>query len=593
MYGGGYNDEHNEYYDGKHYIRVPPHILCTPVMAELPKLYGDANEKDLIIFVAVSYYLDEDEYEGFFSYKRFQDKDKGDDTELKRGHYVGSAIMSYILGDASRWSSQVHLDLSTDWSAPENATIVGALEVHPDMYESGAFALSSPTIADIDGDGNPEAILGTSMGMIYVFDARSMNKRDKWPVQLKYPVETRILVEDVVGDTNLELFVGDVAGNLVCLNHDGGRIWNRNLPLSVGHGGPITGSSPLTMGDVDGDGHLDIVRVIHFDDVTLVFAVNAATGKDVPNFPIQLDKKSLPKTANPDELHKQLAQPLLVDLHSDQSFLLDYIRRKGAPWQPRRRSTSSTFGSAPGLHIVQPLGEDVYVVEAGSGCSHKIAVGAPVSAMVQVDDVHGKDLMDLVVATETGKIVTFETTAPFHALNSWSSGELRSSTNALAHGYSASQGIFVHSREFSNIFGVVVPIQFEIFDNRPNIASEPDKQVYKVEIRAGTSGKRTVWRGEYNKTGIYTERVYIRYGPGYYAMSVVMFTSHGLVYEDSFSVGYNVFFMQGFGLLLWFPLVLVCIAVFLCGAKKTSWEDADDDDDRGGGQGILGRSLPS
>ena len=62
-YGGlddeyrGRNDRHREYYDAKHYIRVPPHVLCTPVLAELPKLYTNTDEKEDILFIAVSYFV--------------------------------------------------------------------------------------------------------------------------------------------------------------------------------------------------------------------------------------------------------------------------------------------------------------------------------------------------------------------------------------------------------------------------------------------------------------------------------------------------------------------------------------------------------
>jgi hypothetical protein len=61
--GGGddtysaHNERHREYYDTKHYIRIPPHVLCTPVLAELPKLYSNTDEKEDILFVAVSYFV--------------------------------------------------------------------------------------------------------------------------------------------------------------------------------------------------------------------------------------------------------------------------------------------------------------------------------------------------------------------------------------------------------------------------------------------------------------------------------------------------------------------------------------------------------
>jgi hypothetical protein len=99
----------------------------------------------------------------------------------------------------------------------------------------------------------------------------------------------------------------------------------------------------------------------------------------------------------------------------------------------------------------------------------------------------------------------------------------------------------------------------------------------------------------YNSTGVYTERLYIPYGPGYYSISAVLKTTNGIMYEDTFHLGYNVHFMDGFGLLLWLPLVLAAIPIVFCGRKKLNWDDEDFDDGARGdrGLGILGRALPT
>ena len=104
FYSGRYSALHEDYFDEKHYIRLPPHILCTPVLVEMPKLYSN-NEKETenLLFLPVSYYFDEDEYEGFFSYKRFDHRDSGDETETQRGMYVANAIMIFHFGDNPRW----------------------------------------------------------------------------------------------------------------------------------------------------------------------------------------------------------------------------------------------------------------------------------------------------------------------------------------------------------------------------------------------------------------------------------------------------------------------------------------------------------
>uniref|UniRef100_A0A7S2Y4Q3 DEX1 C-terminal domain-containing protein n=1 Tax=Entomoneis paludosa TaxID=265537 RepID=A0A7S2Y4Q3_9STRA len=507
-YGGGGGDyEHDDFYDDKHYIRVPPHILSTPVLVEIPKLYGDQDMEDFLM-VTATYFFDEDEYEGKFSYKRFTVSDHGDENEVKRGQYVSSAILAYTFDGMGRWSAQTHLDLSTDFTAPENATLVGAIPIRSDVSEMGAFALSSPTVADVDGDGSLDVLVGTSMGFLYMFDARNLYKRENWPIQLKAPIESQPLVEDVVGDTNLEIFVMDVTGNVVCLTHDAKVLWNRDILKSLGFGNAIAGMSPMTLGDVNGDGSLDLVLTVKVDGRWVIFAFDASSGRDVKNFPLELDQVN--DRDRDGDTRRKIKQPLLVDLHTNQDHILEYIRRNSTAFVKETASIGKgkdpsvpQGGVANGLHIVQPISRQLHIVEAGSGCTQKVLIGDEVSSMVQVDDIHGTNRLDLLVSTGSGNVVTLESPATFHPLNTWSNGQMRG-RNSHAHGYSASQGIYVHevSRQYTDIFGVYVPVTFEIFDNRPGISREPDKRKYTVEIRDGTSSKRALHKQEYTSSGV-------------------------------------------------------------------------------------------
>lgn len=610
MYGGpagGYDDYYgryrsyrDDYYDEKHYVRVNPHILSTPTLAEVPKLYGNTDEVEDMLFVPVSYYLDEDEYEGHFSYKRFENTDAGDETEVKRGMYVASAIMIYQLGNDPRWGRQEHLDLSTDHSSPQNVTLLGKIPVKEDSTRMGAFALGRPAIADIDGDDKLEVLIGTSMGIVYCFDATHMTMKNNWPIQMQHAVESPIVVEDIAANTKLEVLVSDIGGNVACFDEEANKVWHRDVRAAVCDC-PCTvrASSHMSLGDVDGDGTLDVAIAfqIRFEErnteTTYVFALNGANGNDLQSFPLAFETPaSLLSKPHEDWVHQQLPGLLLVDLHEDQSQMMDYIRRNGTKWTKRERSSSKPGGgSAPGLHVILAVGETLYIIEAGSGCIQNFDVGEEVFAQVQVDDVHGTNNLDLVVSTTSGNIITMESSAPYHPLNVWNNGEFRGRYNNHAHGYSASQGIFVHSvsREYRDIFGVFVPVTFEIFDNRPNIAFETAKKVYKVEIRDGTSTKRAMWRNTYNETGVYTERLYIPHSAGYYSLTVQMRTTNGLVYEDVFHIGYNVNYMDGFGLMLWLPLLLAAITIFLGSSRNIRWDDDDYEKDRnGGGLGILG-----
>jgi hypothetical protein len=58
-----------------------------------------------------------------------------------------------------------------------------------------------------------------------------------------------VVTKDNKGD--LEILVGDMRGNLLCVSRSGTVLWDRQLPGSIG-------ATP-TVGDVNGDGALDVV----------------------------------------------------------------------------------------------------------------------------------------------------------------------------------------------------------------------------------------------------------------------------------------------------------------------------------------------
>jgi len=625
-----YEELQSRYYHEKNYLRLPPHLLSSPTLVELPRSYVGANADpidriDELLLCAVSYYFDEDEYgdslTGVQSFRKQANTDGGDETEEKRGRYVANAIMGYNLR-WKYWALQEVLDLSTDWSAPLGDIVKGGTAPNHSNAHSGmgAWALATPIAVKLDGGERNHVLVGTSMGLVYALEVQYRGVRDGWPVQMRHPVEQKVLVEDVVGNTNLEVFVVDSGGDLVSLNADGEVLWARRLleedeekDASTDRIHVIRGTSPMSMGDVEGTGNLAIVLVAkiattersHVDrpdshDLSeyRLFAIDAVTGDDLPNFPMIFNGGTTLSSAT------ALPQPLLVDLHEDQSHWLDTIHgfseedlntiRSINREAAKQRSSSSHGGNGRGLHIVQPLESTLHIIEGSTSCAQAIDVGDHIPSMVQADDVHGTGGLDLVVTTEKGEILTLESeVVQYHPLNVWNAGVTRTpgSNNAQAHGYSSTQGIFVHpiARQFRDILGIYVPITFEIFDRRPNIENEPNRRVYQVDIRAGMSAKRTIFSKTYASTGVYTERIQIPFGPGYYALSVRLRTTHGIVYEDTFHIGFNVNYMGGLWWIVCFPLIVATVPILMF-RRKPNWEE--DEDYGGRGTGILGRMPP-
>jgi len=646
-----YQEAQDKYFHDSNYLRLPPHLLSTCTLVELPRAYAGSSSKaedrvDELVLCAVSYYFDEDECKDDpFSSKskkkggagtgksfgKHANVDGGDETEEQRGRYIANAIMGYNLR-WKYWSVQEVLDLSTDWSSPLGDIVDGGTaSIHSDAHSGmGAWALATPIAVKLDGLDKNHIIVGTSMGLVYALELQWHSSKNGWPVQMRHPVEQKVLVEDVVGNTALEVFVVDTGGDVVSLNADGGVLWARTLfskddemdskfnnAVHV-----VRGTSPMSMGDVEGTGRLAIVllaRIASTDRQHVgrpdkhevleyrLYAIDAVTGDDLPHFPVALDGGLNISHTSP------MPQPLLIDLHEDQHHWLDQMHGLSEEDIDAIRAINTEAsrqydindsskprphgGSGRGLHVVQPLGSTLHIIEGSTSCEQTIDVGDSIPAMVQADDVHGTGGLDLVVTTSQGEILTLESdVVPYHPLNVWSGGVTRApgSSNAQAHGFSSTQGIFIHpiSRQFRDILGIYVPITFEIFDRRPNIENEPNRRVYEVEVRAGMSVKRTVYSHTYDAPGVYTERIQIPYGPGYYAFSVRLRTTHGIVYEDTFHIGWNVNYMGGLWLIVCLPLILAAIPILMF-KRKPNWEEDEDYGGGGrGGSGILGRAPP-
>jgi hypothetical protein len=213
------------------FVYVDPHVLGSPTLVDIN---GDGHME---VVMAVSYYFDAAKY-------------SGKDLDYDPSHFIGGGMACWDL-QSQEWTWMVHLDLTTD------------------QTKFKALIYGTPTVADLDGNGRQEILIGTSLGLLYLLDGETGFIRRFFPMQF-HEIQAQISVADLRGGSDLEIIVADMGGNLVLVDLEGEVLWDIQLTGTLPH-------TP-TVGDVNGDGLLDIVIVAVAETGCHLWAVNGATG---------------------------------------------------------------------------------------------------------------------------------------------------------------------------------------------------------------------------------------------------------------------------------------------------------------------------
>lgn len=154
---------------------------------------------------------------------------------------------------------------------------------------AGLVDFSKPVAADLDNDGTQEIIVGTSAGKLYVLNADG-TIRAGWPKTLPAGIASSPAVGDLDGDGFPDVVVGcgsntdlTKAGAVFAFRRDGTQIWQFNPQDTDGNGKPDHVWSTPAIGDVNGDGHNDVV----FGSWDFyVYVVDGRTGLPLPGWPV-------------------------------------------------------------------------------------------------------------------------------------------------------------------------------------------------------------------------------------------------------------------------------------------------------------------
>ncbi len=136
--------------------------------------------------------------------------------------------------------------------------ITGAIQWHSPTGQSTSE--SSPKIADLDGDGEMEVVVGAWYGSVVCFNA--LTGATEWSVNLGGNVDHAPAVAQLDDDPGLEVVVGSDGQGLFCLDGATGNTdWSITSTENFGWASPM-------IADVDADGQPEVVAsfggVLHF-----------------------------------------------------------------------------------------------------------------------------------------------------------------------------------------------------------------------------------------------------------------------------------------------------------------------------------------
>jgi hypothetical protein len=266
--------------------------------------------------------------------------------------------------------------------------------------------MSSPAIADLDGDGKVEVIVGALDENIYVVDGATGQNKPGWPVWNKDTVFSSPAIFDLDGDGKLDVIIGGDAffangGQIHALRSDGTEL--PGFPVFTDQ---AMSSSPA-IGDIDGDGKPEIVigtGSFFAGRAHKVYAFHC-DGTPVLGWPVSVDGQVVNAPALADLDGDGLPDVIVTDDNSGPSRTFHVYAFKGTGAQLWKMQPKDYFGQTLGAGdpVVADVlnGPEVEVLVPTNG---EICVISNTGVQLTDDGTHGTGKFSFNVAGTVGGV---------------------------------------------------------------------------------------------------------------------------------------------------------------------------------------------
>jgi LruC domain-containing protein/uncharacterized repeat protein (TIGR01451 family) len=318
-----------------------------------------------------------------------------------------------------------------DWYAPEYALNQGlwtaGVGAAPPMASLASAAtapryFASPTVADLNGDGLSEIIIGTLLtNQIEVYNARGQIQPG-WPQTVGKDVKATAAVADLGKDGDLEIIVGAGDGKLYAWHHNGQPV--AGWPVTLVPNFRILATPAIA--DLDGDGSLDIVVPLANGKL---YGFNA-NGTAKSGWPVSL--------GNIEDLYESQvinSSPRIADVDGDGSLeiivgstdkKLYVFNSNGAlRWSYTTGDlvfstpAGADFDAArPGLEIAFGSGDSyVYLLDKNGSLLWKKRTGWTIRSSATAADLDGNSDLEILIGGDDNKLWAFHHTGSL--VNGW------------------------------------------------------------------------------------------------------------------------------------------------------------------------------